>query len=68
MTAKPTIHETVFNSLSLRDLGKDIDFAVTSSYSYRYRAFRRCQMMAPAEGSVRLFESTSVRLWNSHIS
>ena len=56
------------NSLSLRDLGRGISFAVTSSFIYRYRAFRRCQMMAQAEGSLRLFESTSVRLWNSHIS
>ena len=56
------------NSLSLRDLGRGISFAVTSSFTYRYRAFRRCQMMAQAEGSLRLFESTSVRLWNSHIS
>ena len=51
MTAKPTIHETGCNSLSLRDLG-GISFAVTSSFTYRYRAFRRCQMMARAEGSV----------------
>ena len=29
-----------------------IDFAVTYSFTYRYRAFRRCQMMAQAEGSV----------------
>ena len=55
MTAKPTIHETEFNSLSLRDLGGGIGFAVTSSFTYRYRAFRRCQMMAQAEGSVRLY-------------
>ena len=40
------------NSLSLRDLGGGIGFAVTSSFTYRYRAFRRCQMMAQAEGSV----------------
>ena len=52
MTAKPTIHETGCNSLSLRDLG-GISFAVTSSFTYRYRAFRRCQMMAQAEGFVR---------------
>ena len=56
------------NSMNLRDLGRGIDFAVTSSFTYIYRAFRRCQMMAQAEGSLRLFESTSVRLWNSHIS
>ena len=41
--------------LSLRDLGEGgIGFAVTSSFIYRYRAFRRCQRMAQAEGSVRL--------------
>ncbi|MGN0225072.1 MAG: hypothetical protein ACI4A7_03195 [Prevotella sp.] len=45
------------NSLSLRDLGGGIGFAVTSSFTYRYRAFRRCQMMAQAEGSVRLEDS-----------
>ena len=54
MTAKPTIHETGCNSLSLRDLG-GISFAITSSFTYRYRAFRRCQMMAQAEGFVRLY-------------
>ena len=32
--------------LSLNDLGGDIGFAVTSSFTYRYRAFRRCQTMA----------------------
>lgn len=39
--------------LSLNDLGGGIGFAVTSSFTYRYRAFRRCQMMAQAEGFVR---------------
>ena len=43
------------NPLSLRDLGGGIGFAVTSSFIYRYRAFRRCQMMAQAEGSVCLY-------------
>ena len=46
--------KTGCNPLSLRDLGGGIGFAVTSSFIYRYRAFRRCQMMAQAEGSVRL--------------
>ena len=41
------------NLLNYNDL-EDIDFAVTYSFTYRYRAFRRCQMMAQAEGSVRL--------------
>ena len=50
--------KTEFNPLSLRDLvGGGIGFAVTSSFTYRYRAFRRCQMMAQAEGSVRLESS-----------
>ena len=40
--------------LSLNDLG-GIGFAVTSSFTYRYRAFRRCQTMAHAEGFVRLY-------------
>ena len=39
--------------LCLNDLG-GIGFAVTSSFIYRYRAFRRCQTMASAEGFVRL--------------
>ena len=39
--------------LSLNDLGGGIDFAVTSSFIYRYRAFRRCQTRAQAEGFVR---------------
>ena len=38
--------------LSFNDL-EGIGFAVTSSFTYRYRAFRRCQMMAQAEGFVR---------------
>ena len=46
-----------FNPLSLKDLGGGIGFVVTSSFTYRYKAFRRCQMMAQAEGSVRLLYS-----------
>ena len=38
--------------LSLNDL-EGIGFAVTSSFIYRYRAFRRCQTRAQAEGFVR---------------
>ena len=38
--------------MSLNDL-EGIDFAVTSSFIYRYRAFRRCQTRAQAEGFVR---------------
>ena len=46
--------KTGYNPLSLRNLGGGIGFAVTSSFTYRYRAFRRCQTMASAEGFVRL--------------
>lgn len=49
--------KTGCNPLSLRDLGGGIGFAVTSSSTYRYRAFRRCQTMAQAEGSVCLESS-----------
>ena len=44
--------EDMVNRLIYSDLGS-IGFAATSSFIYRYRAFRRCQTMAPAEGSVR---------------
>ena len=47
------ITKTDRSSLILRDFLGGIGFAVTSSFTYRYRAFRRCQMMAQAEGSVR---------------
>ena len=67
MKIKKHTSNTNCNLLNYNDLGGG-GFAVTSSFIYRYRAFRRCQMMAQAEGSLRLFESTSVRLWNSHIS
>ena len=46
--------------LSLNDL-EGIDFAVTSSFIYRYRAFRRCQSVAQAEGSVRLCISLTAK-------
>ena len=55
MIAKLIICNDICNPLSLRDLGWSIGFAVTSSFTYRYRAFRRCQTMAQAEGSVRLY-------------
>ena len=38
--------------LSLNNLG-GIGFAVTTSFAYRYRAFRRCQSVASTEGFVR---------------
>ena len=49
--------KTGCNPLNLSDLGGGTGFAVTSSFIYRYRAFRRCQTMAQAEGSVRLESS-----------
>ena len=39
-----------------------IDFAVTNSFTYRNRAFRRCQMMAQAEGSVRYSSSINLNI------
>lgn len=39
--------------LILNDLVEGIGFAVTSSFTCRYRAFRRCQTRAQAEGFVR---------------
>ena len=53
--------KTGYNPLSLRDLGGGIGFVVTSSFTYRYRAFRRCQTMALAEGSVRLYVSLTAK-------
>ena len=54
--------KTNSNPLNLRDLGGGIGFAVTSSFTYRYRAFRRCQMMAQAEGSVRYSSSINLNI------
>ena len=51
MKIKKHTLNTSYNPLNYNDLG-GIGFAVTSSFTYRYRAFRRCQMMARAEGSV----------------
>ncbi len=49
--------KTGCNPLNYNDLGGGIGFAVTSSFTYRYRAFRMCQTMAQAEGSVCLESS-----------
>ena len=55
--------KTDHKPLSLNDLGGgNIGFAVTSSFTYRYRAFRRCQMMAQAEGSVRYSSSINLNI------
>ena len=54
MTALPTIYITLHNRIILNDIG-GICYGIASSatYSVIHRAFRRCQSMAPAEGSVR---------------
>ena len=54
---KPTTstYNSKYNPLNLRDLGGGIGFAVTSSFTYRYRAFRRCHHLTPAEGSLRVY-------------
>ena len=44
--------KTNHKHLSLNDL-MGVGFAVKSSFIYRYRAFRRCQTRAQAEGFVR---------------
>ena len=49
------------NLLNYNDL-EGIDFAVSSSFTYRYRAFRRCQTMAQAEGSVRYSSSINLNI------
>ena len=49
-----SVHCDMLKMLCFRTAwGGGIGFAVTSSFTYRYRAFRRCQMMAQAKGSVR---------------
>ena len=52
MTALPTIYITRYDLLTHNDLGEGIGFAVTSSFTCSYRAFRRCQTRAQAEGFV----------------
>ena len=57
MTALPTIYITLYDRLNHNDLGGGIcyDIASSATYNITYRAFRRCQTRAPAEGSVRLY-------------
>ena len=58
MTALPTIYITRYNHLTHNDLGGNgtcYGIASSSTYNITYRAFRRCQIMAPAEGFVRLY-------------
>ena len=56
MTALPTIYITLYNRLTHNDLGGGTccGIASSSTYNITYRAFRRCQTRAPAEGFVRL--------------
>ena len=51
MTATPTIHITLHNRIILNDLGGGICYgiALSSTYNITYRAFHRCQTVAPAE-------------------
>ena len=56
MTALPTIYITRYDRLIHSDLGGGTCYSIASSaiYNITYRAFRRCQSRAPAEGFVRL--------------
>lgn len=56
MTALPTIYITLYDRLTHNDLGGGTCYGIASSKTYNitYRAFRRCQTRAPAEGFVRL--------------
>lgn len=49
--------EDMVNRLTHNDLGGGYFYDIASSTTYNiiHRAFRRCQTMAPAEGSVRLY-------------
>ena len=55
MTALPTIYITLYNHLTHNDLGGGTccGIAFSATYSVIHKAFRRCQTMASAEGSVR---------------
>ena len=54
MTALPTIYINRYNRLIHSNLGGTCcGIASSSTYNIIYRAFRRCQTMAPAKGSVR---------------
>ena len=55
MTALPTIYITLYNHLTHNNLGGTCyGIASSKTYNITYRAFRRCQTRAPAEGFVRL--------------
>ena len=56
MTALPTIYITRYNRLIHSDLGGTCcGIASSTTYNIIYRAFRRCQSRAPAEGFVCLY-------------
>ena len=49
----PTIYITLYNRLTHNDLGGTCyGIASSATYNITYRAFRRCQTMAQAEGFV----------------
>ena len=54
MTALPTIYITLYDRLTHNDLGCGTCYGIASSKTYNitYRAFRRCQTVAQAEGFV----------------
>ena len=63
MTALPTIYITLYNHLTHNNLGGTCyGIASSSTYNITYRAFRRCQMMAQAEGSVRYSSSINLNI------
>ena len=54
MTALPTIYITLYNHLTHNNLGGTCyGIASSKTYNIKYRAFRRCQTRAQAEGFVR---------------
>ena len=62
MTALPTIYITRYDRLTHNDLGGTCcGIASSATYNIIYRAFRRCQTRAPAEGFVRLRSPDAVR-------
>ena len=66
MTALSTIYITLYNHLTHNNLGGTCyGIASSSTYNITYRAFRRCQTMAQAEGSVRFRPPDADRMAHS---
>ena len=66
MTALPTIYITLYNHLTHNNLGGTCyGIASSATYSVIHRAFRRCQTMAQAEGSVRFRPPDADRMAHS---